>query len=130
MLEKDFILQKTAINTNMLVEKVKSMILHKASIKNIECIINAIEGLPQTIYSDERRLVQAIINIANNSIKYTFKGRITITIESSTSFNNNGIKFTIEDTGIGMSQEEIENINKLFGLIEKKSTCSETGNIL
>lgn len=53
------------------------------------------------IYSDRMRLTQVISNFLNNAIKYTSEGCITLAYE----IIGDGIKFSVTDTGDGMSQE-------------------------
>ena len=68
--------------------------------------------------------MQIIYNISLNSIKYTFKGNITIQFNAT---NNGMLSVKIQDTGIGISSDELNQINKLFGLLERKSANNETG---
>ena len=58
------------------------------------------------VYADYDRFVQIIVNIIQNAIQFTTKGKITITIEKG--YLETIIK--ISDTGIGMSEEQIQNI--------------------
>ena len=58
-----------------------------------------------TVYSDRRRLKQILINLLSNAVKFTPAGG-TVTLRSS-EFSDGRVLFEIEDTGIGMSEEQI-----------------------
>lgn len=77
--------------------------------KPITLIYNANTNLP-TIKADRVRLRQVLLNILSNAVKFTDKGSITITIIPEDSF----LVFTIEDTGIGISEEEKIHLFKDF----------------
>jgi signal transduction histidine kinase len=66
---------------------------------------------PEIIGSDEAKLKRVLINILSNSQKFTISGTITLTINKEISNGIKYYKFSISDTGVGMSPEDLE---KLF----------------
>ncbi len=74
------------------------------------------------IDTDPFKLEQIIINLVENAIKYTKRGKIEIKIEEST----NNIKICIIDTGIGIPQDKIEHIFNRFYVIDR-SRSRESG---
>ncbi|PPT10601.1 Adenylate cyclase [Geitlerinema sp. FC II] len=77
--------------------------------------------LPEAIYTDEKRLRQVLINLLGNAVKYTQRGRVTFNISVIAHLppQENGIpavkmRFSVEDTGIGMTPEQIERIFQPF----------------
>ena len=101
------------------------MIVPKAKVKELYCNIITKGTLPSKINCDIRRIFQVIFNLSQNGIKYTFKGGITITLWQNKSKSMFCIE--IKDTGIGMASVELERINKLFGLLDRKLMHNETG---
>ncbi|BCE03668.1 ATP-binding protein [Marinicellulosiphila megalodicopiae] len=99
-----------------LCNEVISVFSFDAQKKNIKLNLSIHEDVPTIIVSDPTRLRQILINLIGNAFKFTEKGSITlgIELESNTDFNKENplLKFSIIDTGIGIS---IENIEKLFG---------------
>lgn len=109
-----------------LTEKMKMMVTSKAELKELTCKITVYKDIPESFYGDSRRLLQAILNIAYNSIKYTFKGKVEITLKMAEG-SAKKLEIIVEDTGIGVSAEDLERLNKLFGQLEKKITNNDTG---
>ena len=69
-------------------------------------------GLPSSLILDEIRLRQILFNIISNGIKYTEKGFVKLIVAASkdAETQNTNLHFTIEDTGIGLSKEQIDNM--------------------
>ena len=64
-----------------------------------------------TFVSDSKRISQVLINLISNSVKFTEKGFITVTVSKLERDDETFIEFTVKDTGIGISQNDIP---KLF----------------
>jgi PAS domain S-box-containing protein len=84
----------------------KSEYQNLASKKNLELKYES--NIPNAIIrADKYSVYQIFVNLIDNAIKYTNKGSIAIKVEPAL---DNKIKITLEDTGIGMSQEYVENL--------------------
>lgn len=68
------------------------------------------------IEGDEKRLEQIFINLLDNAIQYTEKGKISILVEKQ---SNNTLKILISDSGIGIPKDEIQYIFDRFHRVEK-----------
>ena len=108
-----------------IIDRAKFLITEKAEIKNLKCVYDIKEAIPKRIKCDMQRLMQVIINITGNSIKYTFEGSITMQLSRNRS--GNYLKIKITDTGVGIPEENLILINKLFGLLENKINNNQTG---
>ena len=84
--------------------------------KPIELITKIDESIPQVLYGDSSRLKQICVNILTNAVKYTKEGSIIFSINSVVKNNVCRLIISVEDTGIGIKQE---NINKLFNKFER-----------
>jgi CheY-like chemotaxis protein/anti-sigma regulatory factor (Ser/Thr protein kinase) len=63
------------------------------------------------IYSDLTKLRQILFNLLSNAAKFTEKGKIELIIKRYTSLEQEWVQITVQDSGIGMTEEQI---NKLF----------------
>lgn len=64
------------------------------------------ERIPDTVFGDEGRLKQVLLNFANNAVKFTDKGEINISADFESMLGNiMRIRFAVSDTGIGISPE-------------------------
>jgi len=97
------------------------MCLIKAKQKGIAFIDRASRSLPPMIEADEKRLRQVLINLLGNAIKFTAKGKVTFWVECITrepvrkqgnEMDNfrASLRFQIQDTGVGMSPDQLEQI--------------------
>jgi PAS domain S-box-containing protein len=98
----------------------------KAEQKGILLNYQSTSSLPEGIFADEKRLRQVLINLLSNAIKFTDTGSVTFQVEvisHQSSVNSQGLmtndqglmtntklRFHIEDTGVGMSSEQLERI--------------------
>ncbi|MFM9673692.1 ATP-binding protein, partial [Streptomyces galilaeus] len=78
----------------------------------LKCDINFHLPLPKIINSDATRLKQILINIASNAVKFTERGLLSLDITFDT--ESQLMEFAIQDSGIGMSEHEIERVFKPF----------------
>ncbi|MDD3172776.1 MAG: ATP-binding protein [Herbinix sp.] len=95
----------------------------KASSKGLLLKVNFDSKIPTYVIGDPTKLKQIISNLVNNAIKFTDKGNITINIsliaETDSSIH---LTYTIEDTGIGISSEELSRLFIPFGQADTSST--------
>ena len=79
-------------------------------------------NLPRIVLADEKRLRQVLLNLLGNAVKFTDKGAVTFTI---TRLNHAGdstcrLRFDVEDTGVGIASDQLEQIFQPF---------EQTGNV-
>ncbi len=104
-----------------LVQGISELLSPRAYAKEIEVSTYINPLLPQFFLGDEKRLRQVIINLAGNSIKFTERGGLTISVEPHEDANNTSqdnsklaLCFSIRDTGIGLNEEAKSNIFQDF----------------
>ncbi|MBF0117864.1 MAG: response regulator [Desulfobacterales bacterium] len=105
------------------IEEIGELLSIRAEQKGIEFghIVNT--DIPPYLKGDPGRLRQIILNLAGNSIKFTQKGHVIIRVilENETE-NNVKLKFTITDTGIGISKKQQERLFKSFSQVDASTT--------
>ncbi|WP_068787231.1 ATP-binding protein [Paenibacillus phocaensis] len=105
----DLPLHLTAVDLKVTVSIVLEVLDYLASGKEIEIMNRIPNGLPP-IYADENRLSQVLMNLIENAIKYTERGRIEIRAEQAA----DQIKVVVEDTGIGIDPFDWQRIFEPF----------------
>jgi signal transduction histidine kinase/CheY-like chemotaxis protein len=84
--------------------------------KDLELVCTLEPDVPANIHGDATRLVQIITNLVNNGIKFTTRGGVYIKIENNgyDSDNNILLRFSIRDTGCGITPDKLDLINHYF----------------
>jgi signal transduction histidine kinase len=78
------------------------------------------------VCTDAQRLKQILLNLLSNSLKFTFYGSIKVTIKVLQDLNK--FKCSIEDTGIGIKENDLKKLFKMFGMVENSRDINKTGN--
>ncbi|MCW5316238.1 CHASE2 domain-containing protein [Nostoc sp. KVJ3] len=101
----------------------------RARQKGIAFNILISDRLPVAIEADEKRLRQVLINLLGNAIKFTDNGSVTLKVDvinqESQQITHQKIRFQIEDTGIGMSLDQLEKIFLAFEQVGEAGRKSE-----
>ncbi|MCF8228161.1 MAG: response regulator [Bacteroidales bacterium] len=117
------ILDKKPFTLKEEINKIVTLLSIKAKGKNIDLKTDLKEEADRKYIGDAARLRQIITNLTNNAIKYTKEGSVTIRVEPSvTNDTIQELKFSIIDTGIGISKEGIEKLFKAFSQLDSSST--------
>jgi hypothetical protein len=81
------------------------------------------EDVPPLVMGDPVRIRQIIINLVNNSIKFTHKGGVTITVTLEFKTEQDcGLLFAIKDTGIGIPKDRQARIFEVFAQADEKTS--------
>jgi signal transduction histidine kinase/DNA-binding response OmpR family regulator len=100
------------------VAQVKQTLLHRAEEKGLQLIANIDDNIPDVLIGDPVRLNQVLINLTGNAIKFTEKGSVTIEVKKV----NEGIKFSIIDTGIGIPKDKLQTVFENFSQANASDT--------
>ncbi|MBK7213821.1 MAG: PAS domain S-box protein [Bacteroidales bacterium] len=108
-------LEKTDFNIKDLVKKIYDTQEYKAEDKNIQFRYKIDPDVPPILSGDPVRLQQVLINLVSNAIKFTREGRVELSCTLVSRENNmNKIRFSVEDTGIGISHDHLSKIFESF----------------
>jgi signal transduction histidine kinase/ActR/RegA family two-component response regulator len=111
-----------------LTSQVINLFKHQANLKNIDLILNIDDAVPQFVFADSLRLKQIIVNLIANALKFTTEGSIQLNIREIASSDDasSTIKFSVQDTGIGIKKQNQEKIFHSF-VQEDLSTTRKFG---
>ena len=98
-----------------IVEDIINLLTPAALEKNIELFYRIEEQVPEIIYSDPFRIHQILTNLIGNAIKFTDNGYVYLQITTGEIEQaESSIKFSVSDTGIGMSSDDKKKLFKAF----------------
>jgi len=121
-------LEKHEFNVRELIEDVMEMFASRAHIKGLELVPVISLDLPEVVEGDSGRLRQRFINLIGNAIKFTEAGEIAVRTELlSSNHNEIQIRFSIEDTGIGIDSEKKAKIFEAFSQADGSTTRNYGG---
>ena len=108
-------LVETAYKIKNVLIDVENMISVRLAASNVAFTVDIDPSFPKVIVGDEVRVKQILINLLNNSVKYTSSGLIALSVTfERLSKDNIDITFTVKDTGCGIPPSEKERLFKRF----------------
>lgn len=97
------------------INNIAGMVGITATEKGLELVVSTDPAIPHHLKGDPLRLGQALINLTNNAVKFTSSGSVLIKTELE-KLDASGclVRFTVKDTGIGISEEELSRLFVAF----------------
>ncbi len=103
----------------VLVQDTINLVQMAAEQKGLTMCVDVSGDIPHQLYGDEGRIRQVLINVLNNSIKFTKEGHVKMSVSSNAVDDQNiCLQFVIEDTGIGIKQEDMDSIFESFRQVD------------
>ncbi|MBR6159998.1 MAG: response regulator [Lachnospiraceae bacterium] len=111
----------TQYDLSSVINDLRNMILPRAQKKGLKFVLDVERQIPHILYGDEIRIKQVLLNLLTNAVKYTNEGQVSLTVGFSEADSDNiMLSFEIEDTGIGMKEEDMDRLFSPFSRIEEK----------
>lgn len=109
-------IEKIKFSLHSFIDNLASIIAIRTKEKNLFLQLEVDHTLPDNVIGDPLRLSQILMNLSNNAVKFTGKGGLTVKFLGELNEKGNQLNLIIEviDTGIGMSQEQVNKIFKPF----------------
>ncbi len=120
----DIKLREEPVDIESAFEAVNMMLSHRALESGVSLSFRACDGLP-FIRADSLRVKQIILNLINNALKFTPRGG-AVNCRASIDLHD-AVRIVIEDTGVGMSKDEIELALIPFAQIDSPFNANEDG---
>lgn len=76
-----------------------------------------------TIKSDERRIKQVLVNLVNNAVKFTDRGKIKIKVAEK----DRRVEVSVRDTGMGIRKEDVDRLFKAFSQVSSEGKLKQEG---
>ena len=115
-LESDkVILEELDINPLSIVNEIIKVLMVKAKERKNVLKLGLSEGIPKIVIGDKVRLGQILTNLIGNAIKFTTEGKVEVCLElEKETEQEHIIKFSVKDTGIGISKDKLDIIFDSF----------------
>ncbi|MEI5638844.1 MULTISPECIES: response regulator [unclassified Pseudoalteromonas] len=106
-----------------LMDSVATIVSIKAQEKQLELVFDIDPELPSALIGDQFRLTQVLVNLAGNAVKFTESGEVVIQVTAlATEQDNAKIKFSVKDSGIGMSKQQQKSLFQSFSQADTSIT--------
>jgi len=104
-------------------DNVSNILGMKAFGKGVELVISRENKIPQWLVGDPLRLGQVLLNLSSNSVKFTEKGQVLITVTLKEKLEHDYIlEFMVKDSGIGMTELQMEKLFSAFTQADESTT--------
>jgi PAS domain S-box-containing protein len=117
------VLENASFNLSHIVEDVARLLSLQAHAKELRLDVRVSPKIPRLLRGDAHRLRQVLTNLAANAVKFTERGAVTLhaTLESARP-SGATVRFSVADTGIGISQEQIPGLFSPFVQADASTT--------
>jgi two-component system, sensor histidine kinase and response regulator len=116
-------LEHTEFELEKLLDNTSSLISEKSHAKGLELVFEVAPDVPPHLVGDSLRLGQILLNYANNAVKFTEKGEIVISVRASERTDKDVLlHFRVQDTGIGLTQEQMGRLFQSFTQADTSTT--------
>ncbi|MEY4979647.1 MAG: Aerobic respiration control sensor protein ArcB [Pseudomonadota bacterium] len=106
-------LAETAVNVRQLVQDVQNLMQVSAGNKGLSLDMTVDEAVPEWLLADATRVRQILYNLINNAIKFTQHGGVQARVSAAPA-DQVGVVLTVQDSGIGMDSETLEQLFTRF----------------
>lgn len=123
-------LVEVSYDTGIWIDGLANMVVENAEKKGLEFKLEADRTLPKKLYGDDMKLSQIVINLLSNAVKYTPKGSVTLRIICVERDDENQVmklRVEVEDTGLGIREEDKENLFKAFKRLDTQKNHGVEG---
>ncbi|WP_096701420.1 response regulator [Magnetospirillum sp. 15-1] len=115
--------ENTEVHLDKVLDNVANLITDKASAKGLELVFDVAPDVPNDMVGDPLRLGQILINYANNAVKFTEDGEITIRVRLGQDLGGEVVlRFEVRDTGIGLTEEQRGRLFQSFQQADSSTT--------
>ncbi len=121
-------IETTSFTLDQVVHQVAVVTGQKAHDKGLEFLVDVPRAIPQVLLGDPLRLGQVLTNLVNNAVKFTERGEVRLRVELLEQAGDKAkLRFSVRDTGIGMSQEQVAKLFRPFTQADMSTTRKHGG---
>jgi CheY-like chemotaxis protein/anti-sigma regulatory factor (Ser/Thr protein kinase) len=120
--------EPTLCSPFQVVSEVRALMEIRARAKGLELEVESAGGIPELVRTDPTRLRQILLNLVNNAIKFTDEGRVVLRFRLEEDGAAARLAFEVEDTGVGLTSEQLERIFHPFVQADTSTTRKYGGS--
>ena len=122
------VLESQPFNLRSCVEESLDLVAARAAQKGLELVYFIEDRVPEIIVGDVTRLRQILVNLLGNAVKFTEKGEVMVSVDSSPLEKGRvEILISVKDTGIGISEEHMGSLFQSFSQVDSSTTRNYGG---
>ncbi|MFO0963215.1 MAG: ATP-binding protein [Phycisphaerales bacterium] len=110
--------QRVPTDLRAIASEVLALLRQRAAARGLDLSLTVDPGAPEAILADPMRVRQIIINLVGNSIKFTNSGGVSVRI----GMQGERVAIAVQDTGIGMSPEQVSKLFAAFSQVDTSPT--------
>ncbi|WP_114749380.1 histidine kinase N-terminal 7TM domain-containing protein [Pleomorphovibrio marinus] len=116
------------VNLYELIKSIADVVSYQSQQNDLEFLLYVSPDVPESIWADELKLKQVLINLLNNALKFTKNGEVTLEVKKVAMLDSDHVTLTfgVRDTGIGIAEEKQKMIFDAFSQ-EDASTTKKYG---
>ncbi len=118
---------ESEFNIAGMLNDVINMTMTRKGNKKIEIMVHANPDIPCGLIGDEVRIRQIMINLMTNAVKFTHTGAVTLNVSHSVQAYGINLKISVEDSGIGITEENLEKLFSNFQQVDTRKNRSIEG---
>ncbi len=126
-------LEKVRFRLSDMLQQVRDLFIEQSRQKRLELQFSVEPGVPDFLVGDPLRLSQVLVNLLSNAVKFTGTGQVTLTVDHCVDLSkavNSGegchdeiwLQFAVRDTGIGLTQEQCDNLFQAFSQADSSTS--------
>ena len=122
-------LETISFDLDDVLNNLSSVVGMKAMEKDLELLFDVSDNVPDTLTGDPLRLGQVLLNLTGNALKFTESGQISVRVElaqgnapKEASADTVLLRFTVRDTGIGMTAGQVDRLFQAFSQADGSTT--------
>jgi two-component system, sensor histidine kinase and response regulator len=116
-------LEFTEFEIDKLLDDTCSLVAEGAERKGLELVVELEPDVPRVLHGDSLRLEQILLNFANNAVKFTEHGEVGLSVSVLERTEAEALlQFRVRDTGIGLTQEQMDRLFQSFSQADMSTT--------
>ena len=121
-------IESSTIEMNTLISSLAHIIDQSAIEKGLDLLFDTAVDLPESFKGDALHISQVLVNLLNNAIKFTKEGEVCLSIARHNGAEGEQLKFSVSDTGIGLTKEQIGRLFQAFDQVDNNTNRQYEGS--